>query len=116
MQAVYLILPISLQILFLIFLFLQLLVFLFFPYNIQRYIEFTDEHGNIKHLEPFRDGSHIIYINGEYKDTSNELGKIIHDFHCVKSTEMLCEELKKPAEYLKNKKKGDNEMFELYNF
>ena len=29
---------------------------------------------------------------------------------------MLCEELKKPAEYLKNKKKGDNEMFELYNF
>ncbi len=68
-------------------------------YNIQRYIEFTDEHGNIKHLEPFKDGSHIIYINGEYKDTSNELGKIIHDFHCVKSTEMLCEELKKPAEY-----------------
>ena len=85
-------------------------------YNIQRYIEFTDEHGNIKHLEPFKDGSHIIYINGEYKDTSNELGKIIHDFHCVKSAEMLCEELKKPAEYLKNKKKGDNEMFELYNF
>ena len=29
---------------------------------------------------------------------------------------MLCEELKKPAEYLKNKKKGENEMFELYNF
>ena len=85
-------------------------------YNIQRYIEFTDEQGNIRHLEPFGDDSYIIYINGEYKDTSNDLGKIIHDFHCVKADEMLCEELKKPAEYLKNKKKGVNEMFELYQF
>ena len=85
-------------------------------YNIQRYIEFTDEQGNIIEYKPFDDGSHIIYINGEYKDTTSDLGKIIHDFHCIKSAEMLCEELKKPAEYLKNKKKGENERFELYNF
>ncbi len=80
-------------------------------YNIQRYIEFTDEKGNIRHLKPFNDGSHIIYINGKYKDTTNDLGKIIHDFHCVKTDEMLCEELRKPAEYFKNKKKGENEMY-----
>ena len=80
-------------------------------YNIQRYIEFTDEKGNIKHLKPFNDGSHIIYINGQYKDTTSDLGKIIHDFHCVKTDEMLCEELRKPAEYFKNKKKGENEMY-----
>ena len=80
-------------------------------YNIQRYIEFTDEKGNIKHLKPFNDGSHIIYINGQYKDTTSDLGKIIHDFHCVKTDDMLCEELRKPAEYFKNKKKGENEMY-----
>ena len=80
-------------------------------YNIQRYIEFTDEKGNIKHLKPFNDGSHIIYINGKYKDTTSDLGKIIHDFHCVKTDEMLCEELRKPAEYFKNQKKGDNKMY-----
>ena len=80
-------------------------------YNIQRYIEFTDEKGNIRHLKPFNDGSHIIYINGKYKDTTSDLGKIIHDFHCVKTDEMLCEELRKPAEYFKNKKKGKNEMY-----
>ena len=80
-------------------------------YNIQRYIEFTDEKGNIKHLKPFNDGSHIIYINGKYKDTTSDLGKIIHDFHCVKTDDMLCEELRKPAEYFKNKKKGDNKMY-----
>ena len=80
-------------------------------YNIQRYIEFTDEKGNIKHLKPFNDGSHIIYINGQYKDTTSDLGKIIHDFHCVKTDDMLCEELRKPAEYFKNKKKGDNKMY-----
>ena len=80
-------------------------------YNIQRYIEFTDEKGNIKHLKPFNDGSHIIYINGQYKDTTSDLGKIIHDFHCVKTDDMLCEELRKPAEYFKNKKKGDDEMY-----
>ena len=82
-------------------------------YNIQRYIEFTDEKGNIKHLKPFNDGSHIIYINGQYKDTTSDLGKIIHDFHCVKTDDMLCEELRKPAEYFKNKKKGDDEMYDI---
>ena len=82
-------------------------------YNIQRYIEFTDEKGNIKHLKPFNDGSHIIYINGQYKDTTSDLGKIIHDFHCVKTDDMLCEELRKPAEYFKNKKKGENEMYDI---
>ena len=45
-------------------------------YNIQRYIEFTDEKGNIRHLKPFNDGSHIIYINGKYKDTTSDLGKM----------------------------------------
>ena len=85
-------------------------------YNIQRYIEFTNEQGNIIDYKPFDDGSHIIYINGEYKDTTSDLGKIIHDFHCIKSAEMLCGELKQLAEYLKDKKKGEDEMFELYNF
>lgn len=85
-------------------------------YNIQRHIEITDEKGQIINYKPFADGSQIIYINGEYKNTSNDLGKIIHDFHCIKSAEMLCSELKKPAEYLKDKKKGEDEMLALSEF
>ena len=30
-----------------------------------------------------------------------------------KADEMLCEELRKPAEYFKNKKKGDNNMYDI---
>ncbi|MBR0518765.1 PD-(D/E)XK nuclease family transposase [bacterium] len=82
-------------------------------YKIQRYIEITDKKGNIIDLKPFNDGSYIIYINGAYKDTSSDIGKIIHDFHCVNPDEMFCDELKEPALYLKNNKGEINNMLEF---
>ena len=85
-------------------------------YNIQRYIEITDEVGNIIEYKPFEDGSKIIYLNGEYKDTESDLGKIIHDFHCTKSKDMLCDELRQTAEYFKDKKKEEEEMEKLFRF
>ena len=69
-------------------------------YKIQRYIEYTDRQGNIIDLKPFNDGSYIIYVNGEYKDTSSDIGKIIHDFHCIDPDEMMCDELKEPNNML----------------
>ena len=85
-------------------------------YNIQRYIEITDEVGNIIEYKPFEDGSKIIYLNGEYKDTESDLGKIIHDFHCTRTKDMLCDELRQTAEYFKDKKKEEGEMEKLFRF
>lgn len=85
-------------------------------YNIQRYIEITDEAGNIIEYKPFDDGSKIIYLNGEYKNTESDLGKIIHDFHCTKSKDMLCNELRQTAEYFKDKQKEEEEMEKLFQF
>ena len=72
--------------------------------------------GNIIKYKPFEDGSKIIYLNGEYKDTESDLGKIIHDFHCTKSKDMLCDELRQTAEYFKDKKKEEEEMEKLFQF
>ena len=39
--------------------------------------------------KPFGDGTHIIYVNGSYKDDSDsELGNLIHDFFCENPAEM----------------------------
>ena len=82
-------------------------------YKIQRYIEYTDRQGNIIDLKPFNDGSYIIYVNGEYKDTSSDIGKIIHDFHCIDPDEMMCDELKEPALYLKKNEGEINNMLDF---
>ena len=83
-------------------------------YHIQSYIEICDDEGNIANLEPFNDGSHIIYINGEFRDTSTDIGKIVHDLKCVNPNEMLCDELRQPALYLKQTEGGFKEVETIY--
>ena len=39
--------------------------------------------------KPFNDGSHIVYVNASCQDISTELGRLMHDFHCVKPEEMF---------------------------
>ena len=51
-------------------------------YHVERTIRETGE--------VFDDGSHIIYVNGEYKG-SDEIGRMIHDFHCVKADDIYHE-------------------------
>ncbi|MBO4390178.1 MAG: PD-(D/E)XK nuclease family transposase, partial [Lachnospiraceae bacterium] len=41
---------------------------------------YTIERQNITTGKPFRDGSHIIYVNGSNKDSSTALGRLMHDF------------------------------------
>ena len=55
---------------------------------------------------PFNDGSHIIYVNGSYKDLSTALGRLVHDFHCVKPDDMIYPALSERAFELK----GDRRM------
>lgn len=52
-------------------------------YTIERTILETNEH--------FNDGTHIVYVNGEYKDVSSKIGKLIHDFVSKNANEMFCE-------------------------
>ncbi|MBQ7733863.1 MAG: hypothetical protein IJT58_07585, partial [Synergistaceae bacterium] len=36
----------------------------------------------------FGDASHIIYVNGEHRDSDIALGKLMHDLFCLESGEM----------------------------
>lgn len=38
--------------------------------------------------KPFNDGSHIVYVNASHRDLTTALGRLMHDFHCVKPEEM----------------------------
>ena len=37
--------------------------------------------------KPFEDGEHILYVNGEYRGTS-DIGKLMHDFSCTNANDM----------------------------
>ena len=39
--------------------------------------------------EAFNDGSHIIYVNGSYKNEATPVGKLMHDFRCTSSDDMF---------------------------
>ena len=66
-------------------------------YHIERTVQET---GKI-----FDDGSHIIYVNGEYIDESS-LGKLMHDFKCINPDEMYYKELANRVRYFKEEKEG----------
>ena len=68
-------------------------------YHVERIIRETGE--------VFDDGSHIIYVNGEYKG-SDEIGKLIHDFHCTKADDIYNPELANSIRHYKEE--GENNM------
>ena len=51
-------------------------------YHINRHIEELDN-------APFADGSHIIFVNGNFRNLDDPLGQLMHDFHCRESKDML---------------------------
>ncbi len=56
--------------------------------------------------ELFDDGAHIIYVNASYQNAETSLGKLIHDFMCSESSDMLCEPLAKVTYKYKNTPEG----------
>lgn len=66
-------------------------------YHINRVIEETGE--------SFDDGSHIIYVNGEYRDDT-PLGKLMHDFSCSNPADMNYKVLAERTRYFKEDKEG----------
>lgn len=49
----------------------------------------------------FGDGSHIIYVNGSYKNDSDPVGKLMHDFRCISSEDMYYPLLAEHVKYFK---------------
>ena len=63
-------------------------------YHIERRVEELD-------CAPFGDGTHIIYVNGEYRDKEHPIGCLMHDFHCRHANEMVYPELAQTIRYYK---------------
>ena len=61
-------------------------------YTVNRYLE---ELGTV-----FRDGSHIIYVNGSYRG-NDEIGKLMYDFGCKDSKDMHYPELAEGVKHFK---------------
>lgn len=64
---------------------------------------------NLTLSQPFGDGTHILYVNGEYRDDS-DLGKLMHDFNCTNASDMHFPLLAEKTRYLKENPKGVSEM------
>ena len=67
-------------------------------YRVERHIEETGE--------LFSDGEHIIYVNGEDKNSATELGRLMHDFFCIEPDDMHYKELADRTRYFKKDEKG----------
>lgn len=66
-------------------------------YHVDRIIRETNK--------PFGDGTHIIYVNGSYKDDSGSaLGDLIHDFFCANPNDMRHRQLAERVSFLKDNK------------
>lgn len=64
---------------------------------------------NITTGMPFADGEYILYVNGEYRGSS-DIGKLMHDFNCIDADDMNFELMAERTRYLKENPKGVSEM------
>lgn len=55
--------------------------------------------------EKFEDGSHILYVNGAYRDET-PIGKLMHDFACTDPSDMYYSVLAERARFFKESKEG----------
>ena len=54
----------------------------------------------------FGDGSHIIYVNGSYRNENDPVGRLMHDFGCSKASDMFYSELADQVRYYKETEGG----------
>ena len=55
--------------------------------------------------ESFQDGSHILYVNGSYRDNT-PIGKLMHDFSCTDPADMNYALLADRVRFFKESKEG----------
>lgn len=68
-------------------------------YPVERYITIGEKQ------VLFNDGSHILYVNGQYRGNDN-IGKLMHDFSCANPEDMNYKILAEKAMYFKQDEKG----------
>lgn len=61
---------------------------------------------------PFEDGSHIIYVNGQYRG-NDSIGRLMHDFNCNKPSDMYDKTLQQRAKQIKNSQGGKERMCKI---
>ena len=66
------------------------------------------QHMSLTTGEPFKDGEHILYVNGEYRGDS-DIGKLMHDFNCTDADDMNFELMAERTRYLKENPEGGSE-------
>lgn len=66
-------------------------------YKVERYISGSGKR--------FEDGSHIIYVNGSYRDET-PIGRLMHDFSCTNPADMYYKELAERVRFFKESKEG----------
>ena len=62
----------------------------------------------------FSDGSHIIYVNGQFQDESHPVGRLMHDFFCTCAEDMLNPLLAEEVRYLKETEGGHEQMSRIF--
>jgi predicted transposase/invertase (TIGR01784 family) len=62
----------------------------------------------------FGDGSHIIYVNGSYKNDEDPVGKLMHDFRCTSSVDMYYPILANQVRYFKETEGGKEIMCKTF--
>lgn len=72
-------------------------------YHIDRYVSET--------REPFGDGAHIVYVNGNYKG-EDEIGKLMQDFHQADPNNMYYKEFAEGVRHYKESREGNETMCE----
>lgn len=62
---------------------------------------------------PLGDGGHIVYVNGEYRDISTPIGRLMHDFMCENAEDIISPLLRVRVDQLKNTERGQSEMCKI---
>ena len=75
-------------------------------YHIERRIEEMD-------YAVFGDGTHIIYVNGEYRNIEHPIGSLMHDFNCKEAKDIVNPLLAEEVRYLKETEGGRSQMCKL---
>lgn len=62
---------------------------------------------------PLGDGSHIIYVNGTYRNTETPIGQLIHDFSCKDPNDIMNKVLRDRVSFLKNTEGGRDRVCQI---
>ena len=82
--------------------------------NDDRFKERVELEKNIVPHASLAGKTHILHVNGDFKDEESDIGKLIHDFKCRKADEMYFKNLAARTRELKETKEGQGQVSHGY--